>query len=79
MSVEPTTYHVLRDDEDGTVLALFRLRREPGELHTEAYRPGQGWVDDHRAVDVYRNGQDYDLVDEAEAEALAADMEAGRA
>ena len=80
MSGQPTTtHHVLRDDEDGTVLALFRLRREPGALHLEAYRPGEGWVDDDRAADVFHNGQDYDLIDEAEAEALAADMEAGRA
>jgi hypothetical protein len=72
-----TSYHALRDDEDGTVLALFRLREEPGGLHTEAYRPGEGWVADHRAADVLRNGQDYDLLSEADAERLAAAMEAG--
>jgi hypothetical protein len=76
------TYHVLRDDDSGTVLAMFRLRDEPGEppaFHLEAYRPGEGWVTDHRAADVFRNGQDYDLLDEAAAEELIARMEAGEA
>jgi len=77
MTTSRSTYHVLRDDEDGTVLALFRFREEPDGLYTEAYRPGQGWVADHRAADVMRNGQDYDLLTEAEAERLAAAMEQG--
>jgi hypothetical protein len=76
VSGEATTYHALRDDEDGTVLALFRLRREADGLYLEAYRPGRGWVADQRAADVFHNGQDYELLDEAEAARLAAGMEA---
>lgn len=69
-----TSYHVLRAG-DGEVLALFRLRRTPGELHTESWRAGQGWVEDAAAADVYRNGQDYELLTEAEAAALVAELE----
>lgn len=53
--------------------ALERIA--PGELHTEAWRPGAGWVEDAGAADVYRNGQDYDLLTAAEAEALVAELE----
>jgi hypothetical protein len=56
-------------------LGAFRLRRTPGELHTEAWRPGAGWVEDARAADVYRNGQDYELLTEAEADATVAELE----
>lgn len=71
-----TTYHVLFAD-DGTVLALFRHRVESDGLYLEAYRNGEGWVRDSGAAEVYRNGQDYDLIDAARAEALIADMKAG--
>lgn len=68
-----TTFHVRRDD-DGTVLALVRLRTDDEGLHGEMFRPGVGWVLDALALDVLRNGQDYDLVDAGEAEEVAATM-----
>jgi hypothetical protein len=73
-----TTYHA-RIDEDGIVLGLARIRRPPGALYAEFYKPGLGWVEDHRAMDAIRNAQDYDFIAEDEAEWLVAEMEAGRA
>lgn len=61
------------------MLGLVRLRRSADAVHPEAYHPGRGWVRHPGATDVYRNGQDYDLLDEDEAQRLASDMEAGRA
>ena len=72
-----TTHHVMWDEEDSTVLILVRLRHSGGELYGEAYRPGEGWVDSPAAFDVWRNGQDYDLIDADEAADLARRMEAG--
>lgn len=74
MTDPATTFHVRRDDDDGTVLALVRLRTDDEGLHGEAYQPGVGWVTDPSALDVLRNGQDYDLVEADEASALAAAM-----
>lgn len=77
MSTPETTHHVLWDVEERTVLALFRLRVTDEGLYGESYRPGEGWVESPGAFDVYRNGQDYDLVDAEEAERLASRMAAG--
>jgi hypothetical protein len=77
MSLEPdeawATYHVMRED-DGTASLLVRLRHQGAALYGEVFVPGDGWVEDARAFDVLRNGQDYDLIDESEAERLAARM-----
>ncbi|AEE44627.1 hypothetical protein [Cellulomonas fimi] len=73
MTDPATTFHVRRDD-DGTVLALVRLRTDDEGLHGEAYQPGVGWVANPSALDVLRNGQDYDLVDADAAALLAAAM-----
>ena len=74
MPTDLTTYHVMLDDS-GEVMALFRLRRDATGAYHEAYRRGEGWVESPSAADVYRNGQDYDLIDETEAERLAATLE----
>jgi hypothetical protein len=70
------TYHVMRE-ADGTVFLLLRLRHEGARMYGEVFAPGAGWVEDVRAFDVLRNGQDYDLIDEREAERLIAQMPAG--
>lgn len=72
---ERTTYHVMRD-EDGTAFILLRVRYESAGVYGELFFPDEGWVEDVRAFDVLRNGQDYDLIDESEAERLAAEMQA---
>jgi hypothetical protein len=71
---EKVSYHVLWG-KPGTVLGLVRMRLTPKELHSEFYWPGQGWVKDARAMDAWINGQDYEVIDEAEALRLAAAME----
>lgn len=73
-----TTHHVLWADSD-EVLLLIRIRRVGENVYGEVYRRGYGWVEDARAFDVNLNGQDYDLVDREEAEALAREMEQKRA
>jgi hypothetical protein len=75
---EEVSYHVLWE-EPGIVFGLVRIRLNPAGLYTEFYRPGQGWMEDARAIDAWFNGQDYEVVDEAEALRLAAAMEEGRA
>ena len=72
---DKTNYFVMLND-DGSVLLLFRLRHSEEGLHREGYQKGEGWVDDHRAADVFTNGQDYDLIDAAEADRLIAIIEA---
>lgn len=74
MTTHPTTYHVMLAD-DGDVIALFRFRRDATGAYHESYRRGEGWVESTSAADVFRNGQDYDVIDEAEAERLAAKLE----
>jgi hypothetical protein len=70
-----TTYHARIDDESGDVLVLVRLRTAAGSTYGERYQLGEGWVEDARAFDVMLNGQDYDLLDEDEAEDLAGRIE----
>ncbi len=66
-------YHVMRED-DGSAYILVRLRDDGMGLHGELFVPGRGWVAHPGAFDVLRNGQDYDLIDEDEAERLASRM-----
>jgi hypothetical protein len=63
------------DDTSGDVLVLVRLRTAAGSTYGERYQPGKGWVEDSHAFDVMLNGQDYDLLDEDEAQELAGRME----
>jgi hypothetical protein len=62
-------------DDDGVPYRLVRLRDDGAGLHGELLLPGRGWVEDARAFDVMRNGQDYDLVDEVEAAAIVAKLD----
>lgn len=72
-----TTHHALWAGDE--LLALVRLRGGDDGRTGETYRPGQGWVESAAAFDVLRNGQDYVLLAESEAEELARRMEAGEA
>jgi hypothetical protein len=71
-----TNYYVLWSDSD-EVIAFFRLRSESGALHGESYERGRGWIEDPRAFDVYLNGQDYELLDETEADDLVRELADG--
>jgi hypothetical protein len=66
-----TTYHALFDD-DGVPSILVRLRMTNGSLFGETYRPNEGWVASNYAFDIMVNGQDYDLLNAAEAADAAA-------
>jgi len=67
-------YLVMFDDPGG-VAALCRF--DSATAVFESYRPGVGWVASSGSLvaDIMRNGQDYDMIDEAEAERLASSME----
>lgn len=57
-------------------MRFVRLREIADALYAECYLAGVGWVEDERAIDVFVNGQDYDLIDAEEAERVCATMDA---
>jgi hypothetical protein len=65
----PTSYHALPGDP-GEVLLLVRLNAPDSPSGWDLYHPGEGWLPDDRAFDVVRNGQDYVLLTEQEAQAV---------
>jgi len=71
-------YYVLRGDDDASALALLRATTDGDRTGYESYRDGEGWVDasGFAVVDLFRNGQDFDRIDEAEAQRIIRAIEA---
>jgi hypothetical protein len=64
-----TQYFVMRGEGDA-VLALFRIRRSPNAVYTEALRNGE-WIPWAAAGEFLFDLDPRDHVDEAEAAAIA--------
>ena len=78
LAVAEFAYYVLRGDDDASARVLLRATTTGGHTRYESYRDGEGWGEapGFARVDLFRNGQDYDMIDEAEAQRIVRAIEA---